>query len=131
MRFYVATKFENYAQAREVGERLKKLGHTPTCEWYSNHHEFDGSGTLRGKLTDLHPAVQLQCALDDFDGARNADFLVLLDYPNMVGAYVEVGIALANYRIVHVVGAVRDTVFWRLDNVVRHNTVDDFLAHFG
>jgi NTP pyrophosphatase (non-canonical NTP hydrolase) len=81
LRVYVASKFTNYLAVREAQQRIREAGHVVTYDW-----------TTHAEQSDPDPVA---CALADAEGVRSADVLVLLEVPEMRGAYVELGMALA------------------------------------
>lgn len=129
MRFYVAAKFENYRSVQEMVKYLESLGHVCTCNWAHNPREFDAGGNLVRNARFMSKHDQQQMALDDFNGARNADFLVLIGAENMCGALIEVGIAMASRSIIHVIHPVRWTIFWEMENVFFYDNVQAFVEH--
>lgn len=124
--FYVATKFENFMAARALVDQLTALGFLNTHDW-SRTDEFSETGGYT--KTELTEEDARRYALAALVGAANADFLVLLPFPNMMGALLEVGIALSNRRQVFIIGECRYTVFWSLPNVHRLNSIDELFEN--
>jgi len=90
MKFYVATKWENHIEAQMWMDFLSELGHEITHDW--TEHAY-GDGHSRGEHAEL-----------DIKGVQDADAVVLLWYPNMLGAFIEVGAALGLGKPVYIVG---------------------------
>lgn len=104
MRVYVATKFENKTGARELMRLLTRAGHVVTHDW-------------TGKSAVTADEFRA-CALDDLDGVWSADVLVVENDPNMKGAWVEFGVALARLIPIVIVGGRHECIFEHLAAVV-------------
>ena len=114
MKFYVAGKFEDKSDVREVMDIIKKAGHFVTHDW-----------TLREK----EGADLVKCAREDYNGIVNCQILVavLLKENNYRGLWVEIGIALAMKKIIAVIGeGENDCIFLTLPEVIHHKDIADF-----
>lgn len=112
MRVYVASKFENTLAVQVMHQVLREAGHEITHDW-----------TVEDLAAENDVNLALECAIDDVEGVENADAVVLLMHPNMKGAWVEVGIALARFIPIIIVGGPRfECIFERLPSVAH---VDD------
>lgn len=132
MKWYVATRFANYKQARLVIDFLIAHGHEVTHDWTRTEGEFNPDGSLPPGWVperDMAPEEQHKNAVLDMLGAQNADAVVLLYQQDMCGSYVEVGLALGMGAKIHLVGQKRWTIFWALPNIVRHRNIVHFLAY--
>jgi hypothetical protein len=126
---YVATKWSRRAEAKEVMRQLIAAGHVITHDW-TEEEEMEGADSL---ARDKHFAL---CAEADVRGVRNADWLLLLHGPDMRGAYVELGMALASgVRVLVVDGAkpgadpaLTCPIFYWLPQVRHAPTVEAALA---
>ena len=92
---YVASKFEDKERAWALIERLKDEGITITHDWT---HEDDTGMDASTRSTYLR-----KCAEADVDGATRADIFIMLGHPNLRGALVEFGVALASGAVCLVV----------------------------
>lgn len=122
---YVASKFENVDAVRAVHAKLRAAGHEVAHDWTIENAEGRSGDELREYLRG--------CAAADYRGALTCDALILLHRPNMRGAFVEVGVALAAGVPVIVVDAPPDDdpaccIFFTLPRVSRAATVDDAVA---
>jgi hypothetical protein len=109
MRLYIASRFGNYERVRAFVDAAKGVGHwTRTEEFDAWGHPSGGDGS------QLPEAEQARHAQADLDAAAAADAVVLLPVPDMGGAYVEVGYALAHGKRVIVAGEGRFLIFWGL-----------------
>lgn len=125
MKFYVASKFDNYKRVRVVCQRLRMLGHTITFDWTVGR-EFDNFGRCVVDVKSLPAMDQMFFAVEDMNGAKEADVLILLIEEDMCGALMEVGMALASGKLVFVVGEVkRWTIFYALRQCVFFDSIDD------
>lgn len=125
-RFYVATRFGEYREARRVIDKLRDLGHRVDVDWTRNH-QFDEWGDLKLESAGKHLPLQEQqrFAYEECAGPMAAD-VILLWNKDMAGAYIEVGLALAKDRTVYVIGCRRFTIFWSLPNVIMFDTEEEF-----
>lgn len=117
MKVYTASRFGNYRVVRAFNDALRAAGHEVTHDW-TRTSEFDLAGDpIFGDGTGLSRDMQAQHATADLDAVAAADAVVLLPMPDMGGAYIEIGYALAHDKHVFVAGPVRFTIFWALPNV--------------
>lgn len=87
MKVYVAGKFQDKETVRKVQTILRCNGYTITCDWTGN--------TAEGLYTNEKLAYERASAIEDVEGVRNADFVILVAHPELRGALVEMGMALA------------------------------------
>lgn len=108
MKVYVAAKFEEAPRAQKVMRELRLLGHEVTYDW--TQHKPDTP------IENLPVIAAL-----DILGAVDAHVVVALWHPNLRGALVEVGAALAVRRVVLAVGVPEDDpcIFWKHPGVLR------------
>lgn len=85
-RVYVASKFNNYAEVCKVQDELWLLGCETPFDWTQHVGDADSAAI----------------AQKNFEGVETADALLILAVPEMRGAYVEMGIALARDIPIHV-----------------------------
>ena len=117
---YVASKFRNHLAVRAAQTALRAVGCSITYDWtpHVDHPEME--------------ADQQACALADAKGVLDADALLLIRVPEMRGAYVEMGMALAKGIPVHIVqgdrGEVAAQVFEHHPLVRHHPTVEAAVA---
>lgn len=97
MKVYVASKFENKWAVRAAILALRGAGHVITHDWTDE----DATGLEGGELS-LYLAIAARRSLT---AALRAEALVLLWRPEMAGAWVEFGAALARGIQVIAVGA--------------------------
>lgn len=85
---YLATAFKNKAQFHELKSLLEAAGHTVTHDWTTEDET---------KVPEEQkPIYLMKCAMADVLGVCSADVLILIAKPNMAGALVEFGIAIAS-----------------------------------
>lgn len=87
MKLFVAGKWTSRHYARQRMTELEQAGHSITYDWMAEEGDW-----------------WREFALEDMQGVRDADALVLIIEPAMEGAWVEVGIALALGKTVYVEG---------------------------
>lgn len=122
MRVYVASKFENMNAVKQAMHLLQQQGHAITHDWTRESAEG-----MEGQERDDYLA---RCAAADVNGVLTAQAILMLHQPNMRGAYIELGIALARGIRVFVVDGLRDDwtripIFYRLPHVIHTASVDD------
>lgn len=110
-RIYVAGRFRRYEECRALMDDLTDAGYIITHDW-TRSDEFDGSGHPHGADEKMGCREQRDYALDDLEGVRTADLLVVLAHDSLCGALIEVGAALASGIPVWVCDPWRHTVFW-------------------
>ena len=103
---YVASKYENRAAVREAMDKFEAAGHTIARDW-TTHIPWDWNDPEEVKRR----APEL--ALQDWEGVLECDVFVFLipkdqeQKVHMIGAYVELGIALGDSdveRKIYIVG---------------------------
>lgn len=90
MRFYVASRFEDFRRARAAIAALTEHGHEVTYDWTLMADEYPAGGREASRQVNLEQAGR------DLDGVRGADFvLVLVSETGGCGMWIEMGAALA------------------------------------
>lgn len=103
MKFYIASKLENYEQVRTLSDKLKAAGWVHTYDW-TRH------GSV--KTTDRHTLMSI--GQREFDGVRDADVVIVLT-PQGRGTHTEFGMAIALNKTVYLCHT-DDTYFQCDDN---------------
>ena len=83
MKFYIASKLENYEQVQYLRDRLKEQGWTHTYDW-----------TQHGSVKSISTEILKEVAEKEFQGVKDADVVIVLT-PQGRGTHVELGMALA------------------------------------
>lgn len=122
MKIYVASKFENKEQVQLFMSILRNHGHDIVGDWTSH--------SIEGIPESERESYLCKSALEDYQAVKRCDALLLIDHPNMAGAYTEVGIAIADLKRVVVFGEGRDNIFFHLPLVFRVNSTSEMLALF-
>lgn len=112
---YVAAWFDWLQQAKAAASELERAGYIVTSPWITGE-----TNTAKG-----YPFQR--AALDDLQGVREADYLMILTLPfgtfyNGGGRWVEFGYALALSKRMVVIGN-HETIFCHLPNVRVYPTV--------
>lgn len=118
LEIYVAGRFREYKKVRAVIDEVEAIGHNITHDW-TRSTEFDDRGEplvpVVGSAESLTPLDAKKYAVDDREGVRQADVVILLaDDEGIYGALIEAGMAIAWNVEVWVVNPVRSSVFWYL-----------------
>ena len=95
MDVYVASSFKNQAEVKEVMSQLVSLGHRITFDWTGE----DASGLKGSELT----RYLTECAMSDMNGVNSADAVIVINHPEMRGALVEMGMAIASGKPIFLV----------------------------
>jgi hypothetical protein len=94
MRFYVATRLENYEEQRELARRLISAGHRQTYDWTVGlENVFAGTFADLWQLKSEHQMHTT--GLAELQGVTSADLVVAI-LPGGRGTHVELGIALGS-----------------------------------
>jgi nucleoside 2-deoxyribosyltransferase len=83
MKFYIASRLENYEQVQYLRDRLKEQEWTHTYDW-----------TQHGSVKTISTEILKEVAEKEFQGVVDADVVIVLT-PQGRGTHVELGIALA------------------------------------
>ncbi len=86
MNVYIATKFENKKGFHAAKKLLEAAGHTVNCDWTKHDATTIPLAALPGYLN--------VCALECSRGVCEAEAVILLAYPKIAGALVELGLAI-------------------------------------
>lgn len=100
MKCYVASSFKCKDDFHALRKVLEANGHTITHDWTKE----DASAVDPEELD----TYLMLCAGNDLMGVAAADVFILIARPNMAGAFVEMGVALAMSVPVVVLDAYRD-----------------------
>ena len=88
MKFYIASKLENYEQVKYLAGKLKSAGWIQTYDW-----------TVHGSVKEVSIEALKEVGKKEYNGVKEADVLIVLT-PQGRGAHVELGMAIAfNKRI--------------------------------
>jgi len=102
MRFYIASKLNNYANVRRLAALLKQFGWEHTFDWTVH-------GSIKGTSGEaLRKIGQREC-----DAVKMADVLIVLT-PQGGGTHVELGIAIAMQKNIYIHH--EDDRFFHCDN---------------
>lgn len=83
MKFYVASKLENYEQVRYVSNKLKENDWIHTYDW-----------TQHGSVKSVSTEKLKEVAIKEFQGVVDADVVIVLT-PQGRGTHVELGAVIA------------------------------------
>jgi len=90
MRFYIASKLENYEQVKSLARLLKLSGWEHTYDW-----------TVRGSIKETNIETLKSVGQKEYDGVKNADIVIVLT-PQGRGTHVELGMAIALNKVVYI-----------------------------
>ena len=90
MKFYIASKLENYEQVKILASLLKLLGWEHTYDW-----------TVHGSIKETDIETLKAVGKKECDGVRNADIVIVLT-PQGQGTHVELGMAIALNKVVYI-----------------------------
>lgn len=102
MKFYIASKLENYEQVQNLSKLLKDLGWEHTYDW-----------TVHGSIKETDTETLKSVGKKETDGVKSADIVIILT-PQGRGTHVELGIAIALNKIVYICH--EDDKYFRCDD---------------
>ena len=103
MKFYIASKLENYAQVKKLSEKLKSAGWVHTYDW-----------TVHGSVRESDAELLKEVAKKEFNGVKDADVVIVLT-PQGRGTHIELGMAIALNKQIYLCH-IDDTYFKCDDN---------------
>jgi len=83
MKFYIASKLENYEQVRNLADKLKSANWIHTYDW-----------TTHGSVKESNVELLKEVGLKEYDGVKDADIVIILT-PQGRGTHTELGMAIA------------------------------------
>jgi len=125
MKFYIASKFENYEQVRCLAGKLKAAGWTHTYDW-----------TAHGSVKETDIDSLKDVGQKEFNAVSETDVVIVLT-PQGRGTHTEFGMAIALNKKIYLCHA-DDTyflcddntsAFYWLPNVIRLIGTADDIAH--
>ena len=90
MKFYIASKLENYEQVKNLASLLKLSGWEHTYDW-----------TVHGSIKETDIKTLKSVGQKEYDGVKNADIVIILT-PQGRGTHVELGMAIALNKVVYI-----------------------------
>ena len=90
MKFYIASKLENYEQVKSLSNLLKLSGWEHTYDW-----------TVHGSIKETDTPTLKAVGQKEFDGVKNADIVIVLT-PQGRGTHVELGMAIALGKTIYI-----------------------------
>lgn len=120
MRVYVAGRTSDTERVRRVQQMVRDRGGEITFDWT----DVEGPNAQGEIRRDWSGAPLRARALSERErqAVVDADITILCWGDGACGALLETGIAMGAGRSVIVLGATRESVFWYLPNVYRHDT---------
>jgi hypothetical protein len=106
MKFYIASRLENYVQVRFLSTKMKTAGWVHTYDWTN---EWVQQGSV--KETDKETLKSI--AIKESEGVSNADIVIVLT-PQGRGTHTEFGMAIALNKIVFLCHA--DNTYFKCDD---------------
>jgi len=83
MKFYIASKLENYEQVNYLAGKLKSAGWTHTYDW-----------TIHGSVKESSIEILKEIGNMEYNGVNEADVIIILT-PQGRGTHTELGMAIA------------------------------------
>lgn len=123
-RIYICSKFQNYETVRAVRDRLVAAGHEILCDWTTSE-QFDPETGKPLNYNDTAPDdVQERRAAAECEGVENCTVFLVLGYEGLHNGLVELGMAIALRKDIHVVDPQKCwTIFFHTD-VLIHKDID-------
>lgn len=102
MKFYIASKLENYAQVQALSEKLKAAGWVHTYDW-----------TKHGSAKSTNAETLKSVGQKELEGVSNADVVIVLT-PQGRGTHAEFGMAVALNKTVFLCHS--DNTYFKCDD---------------
>lgn len=83
MKFYIASKLENYEQVRSLADKLKSTSWIHTYDW-----------TAHGSVKESSVEILKEVGQKEYAGVKDADIVIVLT-PQGRGTHTELGMAIA------------------------------------
>jgi nucleoside 2-deoxyribosyltransferase len=90
MKFYIASKLENYQQVKNLAVLLKNFGWEHTYDW-----------TAHDSIKETDAETLKSVGEKEAKGVKNADFVIVLT-PQGRGTHVELGMAIALNKNIYI-----------------------------
>jgi len=90
MKFYIASKLENYEQVKTLANILKQSGWEHTYDW-----------TTHGSVKETDEKTLKSIGQKEFEGVKNADTVIVLT-PQGRGTHVELGMAITLNKKIYI-----------------------------
>jgi len=102
MKFYIASKLENYEQVKDLSLKLKNAGWVHTYDW-----------TVHGSVKEVSIERLKEVGQLEYNGINEADVVIVLT-PQGRGTHTELGIALAMNKQIYLCHA--DNRYFQCDD---------------
>ena len=102
VRFYIASRLENHAQAKRLASLLTQFGWEHTYDW-----------TVHGAVKETDMETLKAVGQKEYDGVKHADVVIVLT-PQGRGTHVELGMAIAFNKIIYICH--EDDKYFRCDD---------------
>ena len=103
MKFYIASKLENFSQVQYLANKLKYAGWIHTYDW-----------TVHGSVKESSIDILKEVGQNEFNGVKDADIIIVLA-PHGRGTHTEFGMAIAFNKKIYLCN-IDDTYFKCDDN---------------
>lgn len=127
MKIYVAARFTEKDTVNRIYDKLRKAGHEITADWTLHKNV---------KPYDQNPKIVREYAIEDAEGVKAADVLLLLTSPESgSGVSTELGIAIASNEMaghpkIYVIGEYASTnAFFFHPAIERFDTLAEAIKH--
>ena len=125
MKFYVASKLENYKQVQYLAGKLKAAGWTHTYDW-----------TVYGPVKETNIDSLKEIGQEEFNAVREADIVIVLT-PQGRGTHTELGMAIALNKKIYLCHTDNTyflcddntSAFYWLPNIIQLVGTTDTIAH--
>lgn len=123
MKFYVSGKLGDIWITKDVIEALRAAGHEITVDW---------TKLPSLKPYDINAEASQKAAVEEAQGVKEADVLVLIPHDRGIGMYVEFGIALGSGIPVRVITKYESkSMFFHHPLVKRISSIEELIEEFS
>jgi len=102
MKFYIASKLENYEQVKCLAKKLKSVGWIHTYDW-----------TIHGSVKESNVETLKEVGQMEYNGVKDADIVIVLT-PQGRGTHTELGMAIALKKQVYLCHS--DNTYFKCDD---------------
>ena len=89
MKFYIASKLENYMQVKYLADKLKSIGWTHTYDW-----------TVHYSIKERNIEKLREIGIMEYNGIKEADVVIILTSQGR-GTHTELGMAVAFIKLIY------------------------------
>lgn len=123
MKFFVSGKVGVENNAKSAMKTLQDAGHQITFDWTTIEHL---------KPYDKNASASREAAVQESQGIKNADVLILITHNKGIGMYIELGIAIGIGIPIRIITNVESrSMFFHHPLIKKVNNIDEVIKEFS